>query len=180
MSLVATSGGGYTSYIVPFEELTVDDVRKIRQEALSALTQMIRDNGKNPADYVVRDLQATDLGYSAPDFTTSVTATGWQQLASLTVPENKFIVIFGFEELSPEPKFTSIKLYNGAKPVAWYDLQKIYGYRTLAGYFEVQRWMPGQVLSISAYASATGTDVPVILGLVAELSGQNIARPGPS
>jgi len=84
--------------------LTQDEIEQIEGNAKAALQAAISSVGKQPQAYVTRDiLPVEDLGLSSESFTFTYSATGWQNIVSQTLPEDKFIVIYGVEFTTPVP-----------------------------------------------------------------------------
>lgn len=166
------------SYAVPVDELTIDDLKSIRDASLAELENMIRSVGKNPEDYNVRDiLPATDLGLPSESWSVSYTAANtWVRLVNITVPQNVFIVFYGYTNKSASPKTVAVKFYSGAVPVAIFQLEKLYTKREPTGYFKPLGFKEFERLAIEFYPRATGADEPTLLGFVAELRGTTIGE----
>jgi len=156
--------------------LTQDEIEQIEGNAKAALQAAISSVGKQPQAYVTRDiLPVEDLGLSSESFTFTYSATGWQNIVSQTLPEDKFIVIYGVEFTTPYPLTGALKFYRNVDPLFVVSVPKVLGYDTPVIYFNPIVWSQNQTLTISAYANATGTEYMVLKGYVAELCGKTIA-----
>ena len=166
-------------YAIPDEELSLDEIKRFRQEALSMLEMMIRDVGKNPEDYIVRDiLPHVDLGFPHDEWLINYDAAYTEQkIVDLKLPEDKFIVFYGYLNLSPSPKTLYIKFFRGSIPVRIAHVERLYGYRLKRGRFYPIGFRENERMQIFMYGNATGPDRPVLLGMVAELKGETV-RPG--
>ena len=161
-------------YIVPKQELTIDDLKRYRDSALSLLEDMIRAVGKNPQDFVFRDiLPKTDLGLTNEEWKITYSAAYTEETkVNKTLPENKFIVFYGYTNLASNPLTLYIRFYSGSIPVEIIQVEHVYTYLEPTGYFKPIGFREGETLKIAFYGKAAGDDYPVLRGVVAELSGE--------
>ena len=164
-------------YVIPIDELTVEDLKRYRDAALAELERLIRSVGKNPSDFIFRDiLPAKDLGFSTDEWKiTYSSANTWQKLVDKTLPENKFIVFFGYTNKSANPKTVAVKFYAGAVPKDVIQVERLYTKDDPTGYFKPFGYKEGEEMVIEFYGNATGDDEPILFGVVAELKGTTIA-----
>ena len=163
-------------YIVPKDELTIDDLKAYRDNALALLEKLIRSVGKHPEDFVFRDiLPSKDLGFSTDEWKISYSAADtWETKVDVTLPENKFIVFYGYANKSATPKTVGVKFFSGAVPIEVIQVERLYTKDDPTGYFRPFGFKEGEELVIQFYGNATGDDEPVLLGVVAELRGTTI------
>ena len=165
-------------YAVPKEELEISDLKKYRDTALSQLESLIRSVGKDPKDYIFRDiLPKTDLGLANEEWRiTYTTAYAWETKVNITLPSDKFIVFYGYTNLSGSPKTVAIKFYKGAIPIELIQVENLYPYVEPVGYFKPFGYREADILKIDFYGTATGDDKPVLRGVVAELKSVTIGE----
>ena len=158
------------------KELTVSDISNIVQNAQLALQNSITSVGKQPKDYVTRDLlPVEDFGLSSENWLFTYNATGYNSIINITLPDDKFIVIYGVELQSPNPITGAVKFFRNVDPLFVAQLSKAYTYETPVLFFNPIVFPQNQVLQIQAYANATGTDYVVFRGIVAEPCGKVIS-----
>jgi len=158
------------------KELTVSDISNIVQNAQLALQNSITSVGKQPKDYVTRDLlPVEDFGLSSENWLFTYNATGYNSIINITLPDDKFIVIYGVELQSPNPITGAVKFFRNVDPLFVAQLSKAYTYETPVLFFNPIVWPQNQILQIQAYANATGTDYVVFRGIVAEPCGKVIS-----
>jgi len=158
------------------KELTVSDISNIVQNAQLALQNSITSVGKQPKDYVTRDLlPVEDFGLSSESWLFTYNATGYNSIINITLPDDKFIVIYGVELQSPNPITGAVKFFRNVDPLFVAQLSKAYTYETPVLFFNPIVFPQNQVLQIQAYANATGTDYVVFRGIVAEPCGKVIS-----
>ena len=164
-------------YVVPFKELELSTVIKARDASVQALKDAIKSRGKNPDAYVVRDiLPKTDLGLANEEWKiTYTTAYSWQTVISQTMPEDKFIVLYGVQLNSPVPKTLAIKFYKDVNPVEVIEVENLFTYQEPIGFFSPLVWSESETIRVDFYGNATGDDYIVLRGFVAELKRKTIA-----
>ena len=169
---------GQVSYVIPADELEVVDLKGIRAEALELLRDLIKSVGKSPEDYDIRDvLPKTDLGLASETWKISYSAAEtWEKKVDLSLPENKFIVFYGYANKSASPKTVAIKFYSGAVPIRVFQVEKIYVKEQPFGYFKPFGFKEGEKLIIEFYGKEAGDDEPMLLGFVAELKGTTLGE----
>ena len=158
------------------KELSVSDISNIVQNAQLALQNAITSVGKQPNAYVTRDLlPVEDFAMPSESWSFTYNTTGYNTIINTTLPDDKFIVIYGVELQSPNPITGAVKFYRNVDPLFVAQLSKAYTYETPVLYFNPIVWSQNQVLQILAYANATGTDYVAFRGIVAELCGKVIS-----
>jgi len=167
------------TYIVPWEELEVEDLKEKRKEALALLEEEIRAVGKSPEDFIFRDiLPKTDLGLTNEEWKISYTAAYTEEKkVDVTLPGNKFIVFYGYTNNSADPKTLYVKWFDGAVPIAVVQVEKLYSYANPIGYYDPFVFREEKVLRIYFYGKAAGDDWPVLRGIVAELPKKVVTPP---
>jgi len=168
---------GYTSVSVPASELTVEAYRSVREKAVTELQKAITAKGKRPEDYVIRDLQPTDLGLSTDVWSFSyASATTDTNLINITVPDDTFISIFAIANRSDSPLTTRLTFYKGTIPVKKINVEDMYVEEVKKKVLdEPLVWSESDVLRIVGYAEATGTDRLIFKGFVAEPKGKTVS-----
>jgi len=168
-------------YVVPLAELELKDVIQARREAANLLTEAIRARGKNPADYVIRDiLPKTDLGLANEEWKISYTAAyTWESKVSFTVPEDKFVVFYGIalnsKALGETPKTLALKFYKDVMPIEVIQVENLYAHEVPVGFFTPLVWRESEGLKIEFYGREAGDDYVMLRGLVAELRKKTVA-----
>jgi len=164
-------------YVIPFAEVKLDDVIKARQEAVRLLTEAIKARGKDPGAYVIRDiLPKTDLGLANEEWKISyASAYAWEKKIDVTVPEDKFIVFFGYANYSATPKTLAIKFYKDVTPIEVVEVEGLYAHREKVGFFTPLVWSESEGLKVEFYGNAAGDDYVVLRGFVAELKRKTVA-----
>jgi hypothetical protein len=165
------------TYIVPFKEMRFEDILRARQEAQNLLVEAIRARGKKPEEYVIRDiLPKTDLGLANEEWRISYTAAyTWETKINVSLPEDKFIVIYGVAVYSATPKTTAIKFYKDVTPIQVIEIEKLYAYSERIGFFTPLVWSESETLKVEFYGNAAGDDNIVLLGFAAEKRRKTIA-----
>ena len=168
---------GHVSLSAPVVELRMPELNAVKAKALKLLAELIRKKGKKPEDFVVRDiLPATDLGLSTEEWSfTPGTANAWNTFIDRSLPDDRFIVIFAFVNLSPAPKITAVKFWRGSIPERVYQVEHVYAnteYPVLP--FEPIGYSEGERIKVELYATATDTQKPVLRGYIAEPRGETI------
>lgn len=158
--------------------LRPEQIQNIREVAKAALEEAIRAKGKNPADYTITDiLPKTDLGLTNEEWKhTFATAYTEEDFVNKTLEDEKFIVLYGYTNLSPDPKTLYFKFYKGASVEKVVHVQAAYIQEEPIVYFDPQVWAEGDKMKIVLYGKATGDDYPVFLGLVAQVKGERITK----
>jgi len=164
-------------YVIPSAEIELKDKIAARQEASRILTDLIKARGKKPEAYVIRDiLPKTDLTLTNEEWKVSYTAAyTWEKKIDVTVPEDKFIVFYGYQNNSASPKTLAIKFYKDVTPIEVIQVENLYTYMEPIGFFTPLGWGESEGLKAEFYGNAAGDDYPVLRGLVAELRKKTIA-----
>lgn len=164
--------------IIAKQDLRDEDVKKYREAAVNLLKAMIASVGKNPDEYIFRDiLPSTDLGLASDDWSISYAAANTEETKiNKTLEENKFIAFYGYTNLSANPKTVWVKFYKGSEPIDVFHVQKLYSKDDPTGLFPPIGYKEGDVTKVSFYGNAAGTDRPVLLGVVAERRGVTVTR----
>jgi len=157
--------------------LKPEQVQDIRELAKSKLADAIRAKGKNPADYTIIDLFPSDLGLANEEWSHTYSAANTEEdFANITVPDEKFIAIYGYTNTSDSPATLYAKFYKGASVEKIVHFQATYAQQEPFAYFDPQVWSEGDRLRIVIYGNATATDNPVFLGFVAVPKGEKITK----
>jgi hypothetical protein len=166
----------YVKYVVPAEELELSTIIKARDVAVDLLKSAIRNRGKDPNNYVIRDiLPKTDLGLANEEWKISYTSPyAWETKINLTLPDDKFIVLYGVQVNSAVPKTTAIKFYKDINPIDVIEIENSYTYDNPIGFFTPIVWSESETIRIDFYGNASGDDYVVLRGFVAELKRKTI------
>jgi hypothetical protein len=158
--------------------LKPEQVQNIRELAKMKLVEAIRAKGKNPADYTITDIMpGADLGLANEEWKHTFTnAYTEEDFVNKTLEDEKFIVIYGYTNLSPDPKTLYFKFYKGASVEKVVHVQGIYAQEEPYAYFDPQVWSEGDKMRIVLYGKAAGDDYPVFLGFVAQPKGERITK----
>jgi len=165
-------------YVIPMGEVKLEDVIAARKEATRLLTEAISARGKKPEAYVIRDiLPKTDLGLANEEWKISYAAAyAWEKKVDLTLPEDKFVVFFGYFNNSATPKTLAIKFYKDVTPIEVIEVENVYTYKNNPiGFFTPLVWSESEKLTAEFYGNAVGDDTPGIRGFVAELKRKTVA-----
>jgi hypothetical protein len=163
-------------YIIPAKELELRNVILNRETAVRKLTEAITARGKKPDAYVIRDiLPKTDLGLANEEWKITYTsAYTWETKINLTLPEDKFIVIFGFQNNATNPLTLAVKFYKDVIPIEVIQVESLYTYDEPIGFFTPLVWSESETLKVEFYGRAAGDDYPVLRGFVAELKKKTV------
>ena len=157
--------------------LKPEQVQDIRELAKAKLAEAIRAKGKNPADYTIIDLFPSDLGLANEEWSHTYSAANTEEdFANITVPDEKFIAIYGYTNTSDSPATLYAKFYKGASVEKIVHFQATYAQQEPFAYFDPQVWSEGDRLKIVIYGNAAATDNPVFLGFVAVPKGEKITK----
>lgn len=140
--------------IIPLGELTKPDIALIRETAREVLKQRAAEVLRiDPNEIVVRDLVVGDES-DATDFvdldfrTASVVGQEfWAEdaadlvagdlsailVAGETIPDNKFVGVFGFFDLTPNPDLTGVRLLRGSDTLDFWQTEQCYVYSEMPG-----------------------------------------------
>ncbi len=165
-------------YIIPMAEIELGDIIKARTTSVNLLREAIKARGKDPNSYVVRDLlPKTDLGLANEEWKITYTAAyTWETKINVApIPEDKFIVLFGFQNNAASPKTLALKFYKDVTPIEVIEVENLYTYDQPIGFFTPLIWSESETLRIDAYGNSAGDDYPVLRGFVAELRRKTIA-----
>jgi hypothetical protein len=169
--------GAGAMWIVPARELRLETIIQARDEAVRILQDLIRTRGKDPRAYVIRDiLPKTDLGLSNEEWKISYTsAYTWEDKVDKTLEEDKFLVIFGYQNNSATPKTTAIKFYKDVVPIEVVQVENLYTYDEPIGFFTPLAWSESERIKIEFYGNSAGDDYVILRGFVAELRRKTVA-----
>jgi hypothetical protein len=164
------------AYIVPKNEMKFEDLLKAREASINLLTSLIKERGKSPNGYVIRDiLPKTDLGLANEEWKISYTsAYTWETKIDKTLEDDKFIVLYGYHSNSAVPKTTAIKFFVDVRPIEVIEVENLYTYMEPIGFFTPLGWSEGEVLRIDFFGNSTGDDYVVLRGFVAERKSKTI------
>jgi len=164
------------AYVIPKSEIELKDVISARLEATKILTEMIKTRGKRPDEYIIRDiLPKTDLGLTSEEWKISYTAANtWEAKIDLTIPDDKFLVLFGYQNNAADPKTVAMKFYRDVTPIEVVQVENLYTYSEPIGFFTPMGWKESETIKIEFYGKAAGDDYPVLRGFVAELRRKTV------
>jgi|GEM_PF-2408139 len=157
----------------------VEDTKSIVEVVDSLLLAVAtKQTGLSEAELVTRDLDPSlDMGFPAPEWKKTVSA-GTVTYVDITVPDQKFIGIYGVGILGTVP-VTMVEFKSGASIIdRWYiedaELNKEFPVKIAR-----QPVIVGQnrKLTISIYATTAGDVKLVLLGRVCEPKGKTINPP---
>lgn len=162
--------------VIPKLEVKLEDQIRVREEARNILVNLIRNRGKDPNAYVIRDLlPGTDLGFPTESWKISYTAANtWETKIDKTLEEDSFIVIFGYENYSASPKTVAIRFYKDIIPIAVVHVEHLNAYQEKVGFFTPLAWGEAEKIKIEFYGNAVGDDNIVLRGFKAELKRKTI------
>ena len=135
MAQVAKAGSSYT---LASDELKDEEKKMLREKAIEALMKAITSKGKNPADYVIRDiLPKDDLGMADNKWEETLNSAGaWNNIINKTLGDDEFIVIFGVGNNNKGNEVvTALRIYRGGTPIYLVELEKLYVKQEPVGYF---------------------------------------------
>jgi len=160
----------------PIKYMDLGTMEKYREKAIKLLEQMIRSKGEDPKDYVIRDiLPKTDLGFANEEWKVSYSSAYSEETLVNVKLEEKFISIYGYANLSPQPKTTVLKFKKGVKELYVLNVQQHYIFEIPIIYFDPIGYAENDQMIISGIANATGTDNPIFFGYVAEPANKTIS-----
>ena len=164
-------------YILPRQEIRFEEIIEARREAVRLLTESIRARGKDPGAYVIRDiLPKTDLGLANEEWSITYTsAYTWEAKIDFELPEDKFVVFYGYQNNSGNPLTLALKFYKDVVPIEVIQVENLYTYNEPIGFFTPLAWSESERLKIEFYGRASGSDYPVLRGFVAELRKKTVA-----
>jgi len=167
----------YRSTSIPSAELSVDEYRAIRQMAVRRLEEAIRAKGKKPADYAIRDLQPTDLGFSTDVWKyTYSAATTEENIVNITVGDDTFIAIYAVANRSANPVTTRLTFYKGTIPLKKINLEDMYVEEVPKKVLdEPLIWSESDILKIVGYAESAAEDRLIFKGFIAEPKGKTVS-----
>ena len=174
---MAFAAEAYRSVSIPSAELSIDEYRAIRQMAVKKIEDAIRAKGKSPANYAIRDLQPTDLGFSTDVWSyTYSAATTEENVVNMTVGDDKFIVIYAVANRSTSPVTTRLTFYKGTIPLKKINLEDMYIEDVPKKVLdEPLVWAESDTLKIVGYAESASTDRLIFKGFIAEPKGETVS-----
>lgn len=167
----------YRSVSIPSAELSVDEYRAIRQEAVRKIEDAIKAKGKSPADYAIRDLQPTDLGFSNDVWKyTYSAATTEENIVNMTIGDDTFIAIYAVANRSTNPVTTRLTFYKGTIPLKKINVEDMYVEDVPKKVLdEPLVWSESDILKIVGYAESASTDRLIFKGFIAEPKGKTVS-----
>lgn len=166
------------AYVIPRLEVELKDIINTRLEATRILSELIKARGKRSDAYVIRDiLPKTDLGLANEEWKITYTnAYTWEAKIDKTLEDDKFIVIYGVQgKQGVTPKTLAVKFYKDITPVDVVQIENIFAYREPIGFFTPISWSESERIKVEFYGNASGDDIIVFRGFVAELRKKTIA-----
>ena len=166
-------------FIIPFEDTDLTFRTRMREEAILMLARLVDSVGKRPEDYIVRNIfPSLDLGFSNDQWVISFSAANdWETKVNISIPENKFIVFYGYQNNSANPLTIALRFSKGTDVLEYVHVDNLYSYRYPIGFFAALGWKENEPLAIDFMGRAAGTDNPILLGLVAERVRVRVTRP---
>lgn len=155
------------------------DLNFLRSKTLE-LAQGNADNIHKTA--IVRDLQATDVGYENDVFVKDLsggTPLAWNTLTSFTVPDNTYVSFGSVFDLSETPSVMKVRLGNASCTYRMFDLQAMHSqcepHRVLDQSEQII-FGPGTIVNVEVYLYTAEEDVKLGFdGYVGEPAGQNLS-----
>ena len=134
------------SYAKPIVGLTVQMQQEYKQKAIALLQDMIRRKGKNPADFVIRDvLPSTDLGFSNEEWTHTYSSSYTEETYfTKTLDDDNFLVVYGYANNYQTPRTLYMKFVKGSVPVKIIHTQAVHIQEVPIAFFEPEGWMEGE------------------------------------
>ena len=129
---------------------------------------------------IARPAQPSDLGLTTSEFSfTNITTSGTVSILNYTVPNGKYIYIFGMFDTSPTPVVMGLQLGGGAGNFLNLYFQDLYGTSQPIGYFNYGvGFGPSEILKISVISSGSSASEELgFIGFVVEPSGQTMSLP---
>jgi len=166
------------SYIRAGMSLEKSQIQSLREQAKEALKDAIMNKGKHPEDYTITDiLPAEDLGFPNEKWEyTFSNADEWETLVDQKLPDEKFIVFYGYTNTASDPATLAVRFYKGASIEQILHTQGIYAQKEPFAYFEPIVWAEGDQMKVELYGKAAATDEPVFLGFVATRKGARLTK----
>ena len=166
-------------FIIPFEDTDLAFRTRMREEAILMLARLVESVGKRPEDYIVRNIfPSHDLGFANDQWVVSFTAPNtWETKIEISVPENKFIVFYGYQNNSANPLTIALRFRKGTDVLEYVHVDNLYSYRYPIGFFAALGWKENEPLAVDFMGRAAGTDNPILIGLVAERVNVRVSRP---
>ena len=156
--------------------LKAEQMQDIREIAKQKLAEAIMAKGKRPEDYNITEiLPKEDLGLSTEKFEYTFTAANDEEnYVDQTVPDDKFIVVYGYTNTNANPATLVTKFYNGASIKKILHVQAAYAQQQPFMFFDPIVWSEGDSMKITLIGDSATTDNPVLLGLVATGKSQRL------
>jgi len=162
----------------PLDVLGKEEVRSLEEDVKERLLELaVSQTGIPRERWVIRDLLPSDLGLSTDEWKFDYTsANAYNTVIDTTVPDRKFIVIFGIAILDPAPVATVIKFKEAADIKDVIEIEDLLVKREPEGYLEEPiEYEQKDKVKIEIYATATKTGEKIVLkGYIAELKGETI------
>ena len=176
---VSVVGSPKGVYVIPEEELarTMSIAEFYRTQAAQALAMA---QGKiHAANLIFRPLKPSDLGLTTTTFSFSV-PSGTAQLLSYTVPNGKYIYIFGLFDASSTPVVQELQVaYGSGGNIVDVPLQTLWMHRVPEGYFNVGLGFgPSDIITVKVVTSNSSAAEPFgLVGFVVEPAGVTMQLP---
>jgi hypothetical protein len=168
-------------FIIPFEDTDVGFRQNIKAQALTLFETALKEvGGKKPEEYVVRSIMpANDLGFTNNQWSISYTAPNvFENKINQQLDVDKFIVLFGYENIASIPKTIAFRVLRDTKPLAQIQVEELYIYNeTPVGFFTPVVIKERETLKVDFMGNAAGSDNPVLRGFVLEKKDVTVAGP---
>ena len=141
------------------------------------VAKAMRELGLSRDQVIVRPLRAEDIGFAAPEFLKTVTATyAWNNIVNtVTIADNRFVIINGVNRgfgQGTTNVFSQLRLTKSGKTARIWNIQGVEDLASNTVYWtdpvEINQ---NNQLTIEGYAVRATTDKLVMLGAVVEKRG---------
>ena len=169
---------------MPVTHMSLEEKRRIEEELKDELKRRALEQGvvTSEDDLVIRDLlPKTDLGATNEVWTQTLSSgNAYNNTYTPSASDKKVIGIYGVKNKATSPLTTAIKFSVGSGGAIVKDIWEIESVM-LEENTEGIATMPiiydkNETITIAQYASGTGTDGIILLGLVAEPKGENVQQ----
>jgi len=156
-------------YIRPIRYLNLYTLEYYRKRALSTLEGLILECDKNPSEYTVREVTAKDLINNEEWIINYNNKYTEEKIISVELPEDKFVVFYGYANLSTIPKTLSLKFTDKENKTTYYiPVLHVYAFQDKVGYFDIIGYKEKEQINVFGVANDKGQDKFILLGFVAE------------
>lgn len=167
-------------YVISKDALEKTISMKEFYEANAARTLSLATKKLGTSNLIVRPLQPSDLGLSTNEFSfTTITTSGTVNIIDYTVPNGKYIYLFGLFDGSPTPVVQGLQLASGAGNLLNLYFQDLYLTSEPIGFFNVGiGFEPSNILKANVISSgSSATELFGLIGFVAEPAGLTMNLP---